>query len=161
MHFMVLCATCEIQRPWKVSQSSGVEMYILPNPNPLLPVKGLLTIHSCQSTTIDCWLLLYYPRDCFPFPLDEDCLALCVGCTFSMTSLTSDSAWYIHCIILTFTVHLFCYRNSKICYFVIHCSYSTPPLLLSPHAVQQKQQLEKETGLKIVEAGVSDVSKTH
>jgi len=36
----------------------------------------------------------------------------------------------------------------------------TPPLLLSPHAVQQKQQLEKQTGLKIVEAGVSDVSKT-
>lgn len=41
------------------------------------------------------------------------------------------------------------------------CSCSTPPLLLSPHAVQEKQQLEKETGLKIVEAGVSDVSHTH
>lgn len=39
MHYLVLCATCEIQRLWKVSQSSGVEMTFV-----LLPVKDLLTI---------------------------------------------------------------------------------------------------------------------
>lgn len=43
---------------------------------------------------------------------------------------------------------------------IVHPSLK-PPLLLSPIAVQQKLQLEKETGLKIVEAGVSDVSISH
>lgn len=64
----------------------------------------------------------------------------------------------ILCIILSFTGNSLCLGKWKICYFVSHCSFSTPPLLFVSCAVQQKQQLEKETGLKIVEAGVSDVS---
>lgn len=39
------------------------------------------------------------------------------------------------------------------------CSPPPPLLLCLCLSVQQKQQLEKETGLKIVEAGVSDVSQ--
>lgn len=37
----------------------------------------------------------------------------------------------------------------------------TSSVFFVSRAVQEKQQLEKETGLKIVEAGVSDVSYTH
>lgn len=81
------------------------------------------------------------------------CVYMWVGWSFSMTGLTSDSRCNILCIILTFTDILT--LNLLLCHPLLILSTSSAFVSC---AVQQKQQLEKETGLKIVEAGVSDVS---